>query len=54
MQPYTENQELITSLVNRVMVVASVTTGGQDENVVARYNGRLRKKSEEAYDQLAT
>lgn len=53
MQTYTQNQELITSLVNRIMTVSSITVGGNDDNVLARYRGRLRKDSVQAYDQLA-
>jgi membrane-associated protease RseP (regulator of RpoE activity) len=53
MQTFTENQEQITSLVNRVMSVSSITVGDQTQNVLARYRGQLRKDSAEAYDQLA-
>jgi membrane-associated protease RseP (regulator of RpoE activity) len=53
MQIITENQEQITSVVNRVMVITSITVGTQKDNILANYRGQLRKDSEQAYDQLA-
>ena len=53
MQTFTENQEQITSLVNRVLTVASITIGDHTENVLVRYRGQLRIDSTQAYDQLA-
>lgn len=52
MQTFTENQEQISSLVNRVMTVSSITVGNHSDNVLARYRGQLHKDSVEAYDQL--
>jgi len=53
MQTTTEQQEIITSLVNRVMAVSSITVGDKKDNVLATYHGQLRRESEQAYDQLA-
>jgi len=53
MQTTTEHQEIITSLVNRVMAVTSITIGDGTQNILASYHGQLRKDSEQAYDQLA-
>ena len=53
MQTTTEHQEIITSLVNRVMAVTSITIGDSTQNILASYHGQLRKDSEQAYDQLA-
>ena len=53
MQIITENQEQITSVVNRVMVITSITVETQKDNILANYRGQLRKDSEQAYDQLA-
>ena len=52
MQTFTENQEQISSLVNRVMTVSSITVGNHSDNVLARYRGQLHKDSVQAYDQL--
>ncbi len=53
MDQYTNNQEQINALVNRVMRVESVTQGLPDEQGLAWFRGQLTKDSVEAYDQLA-
>ena len=53
MDQYSNNQEQINALVNRVMKVDSVTQGLPDEKGLAWFRGQLIKDSVEAYDQLA-
>lgn len=46
--------EQLTSIVSRIMQVESITAGGTDDKFLAAYNGKLRKDSEIAYDEISS
>ena len=54
MENFEQVQLQISSQIERVMKVDSVTVGTHEDHVLAFYRGMLRKDSVEAYDQLAT
>ncbi len=45
--------EVLTALVERILRIEDITTGDAESKFVARYRGRLRIDSIEAYDQLS-
>ncbi len=53
MEQFEQIQAQISSQIERVMKVESVTVGTHEDHVLAFYRGMLRKDSVEAYDQLA-
>jgi membrane-associated protease RseP (regulator of RpoE activity) len=54
MESFDQIQPQISSQVERVMKVESVTMGTHEDHILAFYRGMLRKDSVEAYDQLST
>jgi hypothetical protein len=49
----TLDTDTFTPIVNRVLAIEDITSGDTRQNFLARYRGRLRVDSAEAYDQLA-
>jgi membrane-associated protease RseP (regulator of RpoE activity) len=51
-QDFSQYHEEIKSLVSRVMRIESITIGGNEPRLLARYHGQLTRDSIEAYDLL--
>ncbi|TAK12539.1 MAG: site-2 protease family protein [Anaerolineae bacterium] len=53
LEPNTHSAETLTPLVERILLIEDVTMGRAEVGFAARYRGKLRKDSIEAYDELA-
>lgn len=53
LEPTPHTPETLTPLVERILMIEDVTMGRAGDGFAARYRGRLRKDSNEAYDELA-